>query len=100
MSINRTNWEQSWQYQRILEILEDYWVNCPDEAFVEVDMYFRKVNGEEQLKEITWQNPNFKRKESSLSDTLLCAADIISKPEESFYHKAVKRADKFMADIV
>lgn len=53
------HWKDTWQYQRILEILDDYWLSCPDEAYVEVDMYFRSGTGEEQTKNIVWMNPYF-----------------------------------------
>jgi hypothetical protein len=55
-------WEDSPQYQRILEILTDYWTSEPDEAYVEVDMKFVHANGEWQSKTICWFNPNMERK--------------------------------------
>lgn len=51
-------WEDSPQYQRILEILTDYWTSEPDEAYVEVDMKFVHANGEWQSKTICWFNPD------------------------------------------
>ena len=41
-------WKDTWQYQRILEILEDYWLTEPDEKFVCVDLYFEHKNGMHQ----------------------------------------------------
>lgn len=55
-------WEDSPQYQRILEILTDYWTSEPDEAYVEVDMKFVHANGKWQSKTICWFNPNMERK--------------------------------------
>lgn len=51
-------WEDSPQYQRILEILTDYWTSEPDEAWVEIDMKFVHENGEWQSKTICWRNPD------------------------------------------
>ena len=50
-------WENTWQYQRIMEILDDYWLTQPDEAKVVVQMHFTHLNGEEQDKYIVWSNP-------------------------------------------
>lgn len=50
-------WKDTWQYQRILEILEDYWLTEPDEKFVCVDLYFEHKNGMHQEKSICWTNP-------------------------------------------
>lgn len=50
-------WQNTWQYQRIIEVLHDYWLTCPDEQFVEVKMYFRNEKGEEQTKDIVWTRP-------------------------------------------
>ena len=56
-----TDWKKSPHYRRILEILEDYWGDEPDEAWVEIDMKFVHANGEWQQKNITWFNPNMDR---------------------------------------
>lgn len=53
-------WRNSIQYQRIIEILEDYWLNEPNELKVRVTMDFIKATGEEQHKCITWINPDYK----------------------------------------
>ncbi len=47
------------QYKRIIEILEDYWINEPDELKVRVSMDFVKANGETQCKCLTWVNPDY-----------------------------------------
>lgn len=59
--INMTDYKEkkrTWQYKRILEILDDYWLTEPDEEYVSVNMYFRKANGEEQCKTIVWKKPD------------------------------------------
>lgn len=50
-------WTNTWQYKRIMEILDDYWLTEPEEDFVQVDMDFIK-GGEFQTKRIAWiRNP-------------------------------------------
>ena len=46
-------------YNRILEILDAYWLSEPDEQHVEVEMEFYKSNGESQFKTIRWDNPKY-----------------------------------------
>lgn len=53
----KTNFKNSWQYKRILQILDDYWICQPDEKLVEVTMKFEHSNGETQRKCIVWENP-------------------------------------------
>ena len=55
------DWKKSPHYRRILQILEDYWGDEPDEAYVEVHLKFAHANGEWQEKCITWFNPNMDR---------------------------------------
>ena len=52
-------WENTPQYKRILEILDDYWLTEPDEFRVRVRLDFIKSNGETQSKQLLWQNPNY-----------------------------------------
>lgn len=50
-------WTKTWQYNRIMEILEDYWLTEPEEDYVQVKMAFVK-GGEFQTKRIAWRrNP-------------------------------------------
>ena len=58
MKEKKTDWKNSRQYKRIIEILEDYWTGEPDEAYARIDMLFIKGNGETQRKSIVWTNPN------------------------------------------
>lgn len=51
-------WKNEYDYKRILEILDDYWLTEKDEEYVEVTVYFRHSNGQEQEKCIRWWNPN------------------------------------------
>lgn len=48
-------WKNEWQYQRILEILEDYWITQKDEILVNVEMQFVSKDGQFQRKCITWR---------------------------------------------
>lgn len=54
--------KKTWQYKRILEVLNEYWINEPDEKKVIVDMSFEKENGETQHKHIVWTKELPKRK--------------------------------------
>ena len=49
-------WQNTWQYKRILEILDDYWITEKDETFVQIVMHFAKGD-KEQHKTIAWFNP-------------------------------------------
>lgn len=51
-------WNNSYEYKRILEILDEYWISQADEAEVEITMHFLHRNGETQDKRIIWRNPN------------------------------------------
>ena len=53
---SKTDFDKTWQYQRILEILDCYWLSQPDEEYVEVKMYFRHKSGEEKTKHIVWSS--------------------------------------------
>lgn len=54
--------KKTWQYKHILEVLNKYWINEPDEKKVIVDMSFEKENGETQHKHIVWTKELPKRK--------------------------------------
>ena len=54
MKTKKSNWKQSREYKRILEILDDYWLSQPEEEKVVIEMYFKHQNGEEQHKTILW----------------------------------------------
>lgn len=57
-------WESSKEYQRIQEILEDYWLTEPDEAEVTVCMAFRHSDGSVQNKRIIWKNPRLSKRQA------------------------------------
>lgn len=59
-----SNWESSKEYQRIQEILEDYWLTEPDEAEVTVCMTFRHSDGSVQNKRIIWKNPKLTKQQA------------------------------------
>ena len=57
----RKHWHKdTWQYQRILDVLDDYWLSERDEAMVVVHMAFIHEDGRVQTKEIKWRNKNSK----------------------------------------
>lgn len=54
--MSKSNWKNTIEYKRILEILDDYWLSEPDEDEVIVRMEFHKGK-EFQSKQIIWRNP-------------------------------------------
>ena len=52
------DWENSYEYKRILEILDDYWLSEPEEVSVRVEMHFEHADGQKQDKVIEWHNPS------------------------------------------
>lgn len=55
-------WGNTYEYRRILEVLDDYWLTEPDELEVTVIMEFLHANGETQSKCIGWRNPKYLNK--------------------------------------
>ena len=53
------HWQNSWQYQRLLEVLDDYWLSEPDELIVSIHVDFVKADGQTQTKDFYWVNPNY-----------------------------------------
>ena len=62
----RRYWKNEYEYQRILEILDDYWLTEKDEDKVEVVLRFRHKDGSKQEKVIRWENPNIERPNKGL----------------------------------
>lgn len=56
-----TTWSNSPEFHRIMEILTDYWLSCPDEAEVTVCMTFRDASGNMQNKRVIWNNPQLRK---------------------------------------
>lgn len=84
-------WEKSIQYQRIIEILHDYWLTEPSEFRVRVHMDFIKANGETQTKEIWWQNPNYECSNQQQAE-IVSLTDLIRK---SGYEIYMENKEKF-----
>lgn len=55
----KEDWSDTYQYRRILEVLDDYWLTEPTEAEVRVSFEFFKANGEHQTKHVLWRNPKY-----------------------------------------
>ena len=55
--MGKQKWKDTYQYKRIQEILNDYWLSEPNESEVIIDMFFRHTDGQTQRKIIRWQNP-------------------------------------------
>jgi len=60
----KSKWENTYHYQRLMQILEDYWLSEPDEAYVLVEMEFLKSDGQYQKKYIEWWNPKVDSKKT------------------------------------
>ena len=60
-------WDHSREYERILEILDDYWTTQKDEAVVDIDMKFVHKNGECQMKHIRWRHPDILKEQDETS---------------------------------
>ena len=55
--MSKKYWTDSWQYKRIMQILEDYWLTEEHEDLVDIRMLF--IKGEEyQAKQIRWTRPD------------------------------------------
>jgi len=63
-------WKDTFVYQRLLEVLSDYWLEQPDEASVVIDVQFLHRSGEYQAKHLVWDNPNIQWPNDNESDTL------------------------------
>lgn len=64
-------------YQRIMDILYDYWLSVPDEEYVQINMYFRKADGQEQEKKIVWASPECQKKDTSSPFKMVQACDLL-----------------------
>lgn len=74
--------KNSYEYQKLMDILEDYWLTEPEEEFVRIEAYFRKSNGEEQGKVIEWGSEEYFKKTPKEHHRLLRAKDILKMKEE------------------
>lgn len=82
-------WKNSYEYQRILEILRDYWLEEKDELKVRVTMDFMRANEETQRKVIGWFNPNYQKylPEGIPKLTFVSARDLYIKTPEEFWNE-------------
>ncbi len=89
-------WESEYAYQRILEILDDYWLTEPDEFRVRVQLDFIKANGETQQKCITWQNPDYCSTSEDEYPKVMNAADILNDDEDNSFwnYGEIRRKDR------
>ena len=90
-------WKDSYEYKRILEILDTYWLCEAEEFRVRVQMDFVKANGEVQGKCIIWQNPNYGCEADDVLMEPLQAADMLKSnlPYDRFWNtgEIYKRED-------
>ena len=59
-------WKDTYTYQRLMEILDDYWLSVEDEQLVEIEMHFEKADGQTQDKKRIWKKPNRRQNENSI----------------------------------
>lgn len=78
------------EYQRVLKILDDYWLSQPDEKIVIVEMFFvNGATGEKQHKIITWRNPKYLTPAEDSEDLLVNLSEI--KPRDPWAAEHIKR---------
>lgn len=89
----RKSWKDTWEYLRVLEILNDYWLTEKDEFRVRIQMDFIKANGETQEKCIQWENPNYTCENSpkTLDDCIIDIRDLGSMTEYELWEREQKR---------
>jgi hypothetical protein len=97
----RRYYKDSYEYQRIMEILDDYWLTCPDELYVKVSMDFIKADGQNECKTIVWRNPAYEvGGEDELDPGIIDVGEYMwnhdidaefekAHPEIAFYEKAI-----------
>lgn len=69
--------KNSYEYQRLMDILEDYWLTEPEEDYVRIEAYFRKSDGSEQGKVITWGSPEHFKNTPRENHRLIRAKDVL-----------------------
>lgn len=67
-------WKNEYEYKRILEILNDYWLTEKDEDTVVVKMYFKHKDGRTQMKHIDWHNFDYTE---PIEPNIITLADVI-----------------------
>lgn len=71
-----------YEYDRILEILDDYWISEPNEYAVSVEMRFVKANGESQIKHLRWRNPDLDASEEAIQKAAAMAEPLPKEHEK------------------
>ena len=94
------SWKLSTEYQRILELLNDYWASESDELAVGVYMEFLHTDGQSQEKQIIWINPNYEYIGKEKKSGIIPIAEIefppeghIKKPLYKIHSKDYRRKD-------
>ena len=64
-------WKNEYEYKRVLEILEDYWLTEKDEAYVRIQLDFAHRDGQTQGKCIRWYNPNLSYEDRRAAEKLI-----------------------------
>lgn len=93
--MSKKYWKDTYEYKRILEILDDYWLTERDEFKVRVTLDFIKGNGETQSKTICWWNPNLrdpdeKDPEETVKLITITASDLLKMTSYELFLKEEK----------
>ena len=75
-------WKDEYIYKRLLEILDAYWLEEPDEAAVNIMLHFRHKDGQTQDKYLTWRNPNMQGEPNGSSIIPVVTARELQEMEE------------------
>jgi len=90
-------WKDSYAYENLLDILDTYWLEEPDELAVRIDLEFLKANGERQVKTVRWRNPNYTPVNPAVirgrDNLLIPLADIEEIDPEDFYKIKINPKD-------
>ena len=85
-------WKDEYEYKRLLEILDAYWLTEPDEERVHILLHFRHKNGETQDKSLVWQNPNTRGKPNGSSTlSVVTARELLEMDENTLLLDEIKK---------
>ena len=95
MSNKQYYWRDTWEYQRIIRNLDEYWAKQPEEKYITAVIHFEHENGEHTVKEMIWINPKYRQDAETIAETrkLLCMGTGV--PYEDYSEE-----DQSMSDLV
>jgi len=85
-------WKDSYVYKRLLEILDAYWLEEPDEAAVNIILHFRHKDGRTQDKSLYWRNPNMQPGVNwDISHPIWTAKQLLETPLDDILLEEIKK---------